>query len=164
MSLSSVAEIVVAVGTLVLALATWRLARQTAKGLELQNRPALIPIIEARDAGFDAELARLTLRIRNAGNGPALNIEACLLPWNSAPNPWDSGAIAPISDGRLIFDHVSRPGPWPSGTTDLPKNTMRVELRYFDVTGVPYTTHVDIERSIAMEREIRYGEPIPPTG
>lgn len=119
-----------AAGTLVLALATWRLtgktsevaiqtrrlagettelAKRTSEDVAAQFRPAIMPDadIGSNDpATYGRDSHRLRLRLLNAGHGPALDIQAIAHPGAKAPTSWHSGALPTGSRVWLEFTEV----------------------------------------------------------
>jgi len=104
-------EAIVALGTLALALATvvlaWKtkmLADESVQDRASQSRPVLVPGV-ADPATPPVEVrGSLVLRVRNAGRGPALDVQA--LAATRAPQPWDSGAVSPDTESVLEFTDV----------------------------------------------------------
>ncbi|MDQ1013567.1 hypothetical protein QFZ43_000116 [Streptomyces afghaniensis] len=105
-------DALVAIGTLVLAAFTWRLAartrqlaKETAADQRAQWRPVLIPhhnTPEERDRGnpspavkFKRVAEDLSAYVRNAGRGPALHVRAQLQGELTLANPydWSIGAL-----------------------------------------------------------------------
>jgi hypothetical protein len=106
-------EGLVAVGTVVLAAATAYLAwstRQVAKGtqadVQAQWRPVLLPSPDPpglRSFFYERDTGRVTVKIRNAGRGPALFVRTRLDPGGFSPDNWSLGALAPGDDVKLTF-------------------------------------------------------------
>jgi hypothetical protein len=149
----------VAIGTFTLAFATgflaWKtksLADQTAQEVASQTRPVLVPAQwEWADTGFtpapvseshrdmplvfNTESGNLNVRIRNAGGGPALDVQARLEPWDITPQPWHKAAFSPDAIERLRFTGVS-----------APEGTMTLSLRYRDLAERMFESRIVIER------------------
>lgn len=106
-------DALVAVGTLLLALATAYLALRTrtlAKAseadLRVQWRPVILPASDSpstRGISYDESEGSLRVRVRNAGRGPALYIRTHLEPGGISPEHWSLGALAAGDDRELIF-------------------------------------------------------------
>jgi hypothetical protein len=106
-------EALVAVGTLLLALATAYLALRTrtlAKAseadLRVQWRPVILPTSDSpstRAISYDESEGSLRVRVRNAGRGPALYTRTHLEPGGISPEHWSLGALAAGDERELIF-------------------------------------------------------------
>jgi hypothetical protein len=139
------AEIAVAVGTLLLALATFRLAGQAkteaAKvteqvGLEREQlvaaqRPFAVPVIEGWGLGEDVPLVVLM----NAGAGPAINVRGSLY-WiggaGGASQLLPAAALAPGEDFRAVVLGEGIDVNWAAA---------RGFVRYHDLARVEWQTH-----------------------
>ncbi|MFG2811470.1 COG1361 family protein [Streptomyces massasporeus] len=145
-------DALVAIGTLVLAAFTWRLAartrqlaKETAADQRAQWRPVLIPhhnTPEELDSGnplpavkFKRVAEHLSVYVRNAGRGPALHVRAQLQGELTLANPWDwsIGALAPGDVQELYFLPV--PGA---------QSALQVLLDYRDLAGRSYSTSITI--------------------
>lgn len=144
-------------GTLVLAVATWKLAwqtaevasqtrqlarettelaQQTSQDVAAQFRPVLVSDLQLNDdpVRYDETQNELRLHIHNSGHGPALDIQA-LVPQNAvAADPWQRGALA--TDGRawIRFQKV--------GAVD---QRIKVELQYRSLSNETYTSEVIVK-------------------
>jgi hypothetical protein len=135
-------EALVAIGTGLLALATFILARKTARlanasaaDLRSQWRPLLVPGQATDGLQYDQEARRLRVPIRNSGRGPALFVRTLLDPENASPVNWSLGSLASGDEVVLIFDGISLQGP--------PRR--QVLLDYRDLAERTYSTAIVIE-------------------
>jgi hypothetical protein len=144
-------------GTLVLAVATWKLAgqtaevasqtrqlarettelaKQTSQDVAAQFRPVLVSDLQLNDdpVKYDEIQGALSLRIHNSGHGPALDVQALVPQNNVAAEPWQRGALA--TDGRawVGFQNV-----WPVD------QKIRAELQYRSLSNETYTSAVIIK-------------------
>jgi hypothetical protein len=137
-------EAIVALGTLILALATvWLasstrgVARATAQEVAAQWRPVLLPGRRGQEGTgyadqplvYDAGTTWLSVSIRNAGRGPALFVRVLLDPDNASPADWNLGALAPGDEEQLVFRGIDR--------FDGPKQLL---LDYRDLAGKQFAS------------------------
>lgn len=139
-------EALVAIGTLLLSIATgylaWKtraLARETALEVAAQNRPVLVPgnTVDGTPQPllFSAGAQQLEVDIRNAGRGPALDIDAVMEPANLRPQTWHKAALSPNSHARLNFAGVT-----------VPEYAMTLALQYRDLANQRFESRIMIER------------------
>jgi hypothetical protein len=138
------AEIAVALGTILLAIATFRLARQAKTeaekvteqvGLEREQlvaaqRPFVVPVIEGWGPGEDPPIVGLL----NAGAGPAINVQGGLY-WTGGAGGASSllpAALAAGEDLRAVVIGEGIKVNWP---------TVRGFVRYTDLSRVEWQTH-----------------------
>jgi hypothetical protein len=104
-------DVIVALGTIVLAVATYWLARDTrrlARSSEAELRSRWRPlVIPSQRAGglpveYDRGTNRLMVWIRNAGAGPALGVRVQLDP-DTSPDRWSRGALGSGDEVLLAF-------------------------------------------------------------
>jgi hypothetical protein len=149
--MSDIALTVGAAGTLLLALATFWLAKstrkvadETAEELRAQWRPVLIPADSSRLLGIRDLDNALVMTIRNGGRGPALYVRAQLDPLGMSPDDWGRAAVADGAEAELVFSHVPQ----------LPA-AMQLLLDYRDLTGRTYSTAIVITVNVGQHQERR---------
>jgi hypothetical protein len=137
-TVTDIAVLVGATGTVILAVATYWLARstrtladETADELRAQWRPVLLAVQspEDRTRSVENEVPNLVLRIRNAGRGPALYVRAQLDPLGLSPADWNRAAMAEGDEAALVFTQLSALPP-----------AMQLLLDYRDLGGRQYAT------------------------
>jgi hypothetical protein len=142
-------EALVALGTLVLALATFYLALRTstlAKASEAemraQWRPVILPGSDStpeRAIVYDDSEGSLHMRVRNAGRGPALFIRTHLEPGAGqepggiSPERWSFGALAAGDEREVTF-----------GTPKI-ETLSQLLFDYRDLADRTYSTSVTID-------------------
>jgi hypothetical protein len=134
-------EALVAIGTLLLAVATFllvlrtaALARSSDADIRAQWRPIILPA--AYDAGDSALFYTdgvLYVGIKNAGRGPALYIRAQIEPDGVSPEIWPLGALAAGDKYELEF-RIAKPD-----------SAIQVLFDYRDLAGRTYSTSITIE-------------------
>jgi hypothetical protein len=159
-----------AVATVVLALVTRALAQSSAAEIRAQWRPIILPGLDrgqkdrAIGERYDETLqeGRLTVRIRNAGRGPALYVRTHLEPGGISPIGWSPGALAPGDEqvlvfatkietmGQLLFDYRDLAGRTHSTSMTIARPD--IALRFYDV-------HVWEDHSVTVLGDSVYPQP-----
>ncbi|MGW0828440.1 hypothetical protein [Streptomyces sp. NPDC002845] len=145
----AVGTVLLAAFTFALALRTHALARDSEATLRSQWRPVLVPAAHKPEEGvmttpqirpltYNPNEQILTVRIHNAGTGPALYVRAHLerpdQPGGISPRNWSRAALAPGEAADLVFENASF------------AQRAQLLLDYRDLAGHQYGTACTIER------------------
>lgn len=140
-------DALVAIGTFVLAAATFALAfltRGVAKAasdeVRSQNRPVLVPATKSRQP-IRVLPQSIQIRLRNGGQGPAFGIQCSLLPDRSTPDIWHHGILEPDQEVLLRFPP----------TDGEPHETYELKADYTDLAGQPHSSTLTVKR-VAVRR------------
>lgn len=135
-------EAFVAIGTVLLAVATFALAwltrRLAQSGLEdvrSQYRPVLLPATDSattRAVVLNRAEGSLRVRIRNVGRGPALFVRSQLDPFNASAANWSLAALAPGDEQDLIFRAV------------VDRQLIQLLLDYRDLAGRAHSSSITL--------------------
>jgi hypothetical protein len=146
---------VVARETQALAKETAALARRTAEDVESQFRPALVVDNDhERSSPAHHVMGTLTLRIRNSGHGPALDVKAVANPGDVGAAGWNRGAI-PTDRAVAIEFAAIRPGS---------DGRIIVFLEYGGLNQMRYTTRISVNCAGNAFADDVTIEPVPPSG
>jgi hypothetical protein len=136
-------EALVAVGTLLLALATFylvlrtsALAKSSESDLRAQWRPVILPASYpslGESVGYDANADLLFVRVQNAGRGPALHVRTQVEPGGISPDHWSLGSLAVGNEQELWFRTVK------------PDSTFQVLFDYRDLANRTYSTSMTVD-------------------
>jgi hypothetical protein len=126
-----------------LATETTELAKRTAEDVAGQVRPVLVNDTgqNLRPARFTRGDQRLDLDIRNAGKGPALNIEARARSTNEAPGT----GVEPVTWHRAALPADEKAALRFFGVDQGADGRLVVELRYRGLDNSPHTSVVTVE-------------------
>jgi len=135
-------EAFVAIGTVLLALATvglaWStntLARASEVELRAQWRPVILPALDPlsrRALTYDRQEGLLHVRIRNAGRGPAHYVRVTIEPLQVSPELWSLGALAVGDHQDLRF------------RTPRIESTVQLLIDYRDLADRTYATSITV--------------------
>src|SRR4051812_7525762 len=143
-ALVAIGTLGLAVATVVLALVTRALAESSTKEVRAQWRPVILPGLDRPQhrAALDvlmssSQKVHLSVRIRNAGRGPALYVRAYLEPGGISPQTWSLGALAPEDELTLHFV-LDRQGP---------ESPSQLLFDYRDLAGRAHSTSATLVRT-----------------
>jgi hypothetical protein len=137
-----------AAATFSLAWTTRRMARSTAEDVAAQNRPILVPGPAGEALNLEWTIGRLTIAIKNAGRGVALDVQATAetaAEEHITPSVWDKASIAPGDLATCWFP------------LELRDDGGTVTLRYRDIAGRQHISVITIDFHINLEK----GEVVP---
>jgi hypothetical protein len=135
-------DALVAVGTLLLALATFSLALRTGNlakwseaDVRAQWRPNILPASDSltRAIVYDESEHSLCVRVQNAGRGPALYIRTHMEPGGVSPEHWSLGALAAGDERELMF------------RTAKINSAVQLLFDYRDLANRTYSTSITID-------------------
>lgn len=144
LSVGAIGTLLLAIGTFWLAKSTSKVATESAEELRAQWRPVLIPADSSRLLGIRDSDDALVMSIRNSGRGPALHIRAQLDPLGMSPDDWGRAAVADGAEAELAFSHMPT----------LPA-AMQLLLDYRDLTGRAYATAIVVTVNVGQNQERR---------
>jgi hypothetical protein len=111
-------DVLAAIDTGILALATFALARLTRElsqfseqSARAEYRPIVVPaadVSSARAVTLDSTQGLLQVRIRNIGRGPALFVRSNLDPGQLSASSWSLGILGPGDEQELAFGKISK--------------------------------------------------------
>ncbi len=134
-----------------LAVETTELAKRTAEDVASQFRPVLVSDnfdpAQGPPVLYDDQAGLLRLRVRNAGRGPALDVQALAQPGGTAASSWHRGAVPTEANVGLKFEQV------------IPSEDRRImiELQYRGLGNETFATDIMISCEGGMPG---YPEPI----
>lgn len=145
-----------------LAWTTRMLARTTSEEVQGQTRPVLVPLRATFEAAAeDQDYFHQTLRLRNIGAGPALNVKVTIGRGDSRDGYSDTLPAMAVGDESDVRVGV-RIKQEDEGSNTFHMRTSPVGIAYFDLAGRRYTTSTYLGGGPTGFSEVRVSAGSPP--